>query len=409
MESEFDAIIVGAGPAGSTCAAFLAKKGTKVLLLDKAIFPRDKVCGDAISGKSMAAIRELGLEKTIESRPHGIVTGVTLSSPNGAIVKIPIPKVYGKKGQGYCVRRELFDNMLFETATKEKNVTAIQGFQVTDLIRKDDFVKGIKGIDLKTKEEKEFRANIVVGADGSHSVVATKLGVNKVDNNHYVTAIRAYYDGITGMDNTIEIHFVDEIIPGYFWIFPLEDGKANVGAGMLFSDLKKNGIKLPDTMFKLIKENKMFKERFANAKQIGPVNGWTLPLGSKHRKSAFNGAVLLGDAASLIDPFSGEGIGNATTSAKIASEVIAQALEELNFSQKFLAQYENTLRTALDTELATSHKMQRLGRHKFLLNLIIGKAAKKEKLREALSHSLVQEIPLKKIVTPLGLLKMILM
>lgn len=408
MENEFDAIVVGGGPAGSACAVFLARKGTKVLLVDKAVFPRDKVCGDAISGKSISVLRELGLEQEIEKRPHGKVNGVTLSSPNGSIVKIPIPKNYGRKGEGYCARREVFDNMLFETAIKEKNVSGIQGFLATDLIIEENFVKGIKGTELKTKELKEFRAKLVVGADGSHSIVASKLGVNVVDNNHYVTAIRAYYDDVKDLDGTIEIHFVEELIPGYFWIFPLEDGKANVGAGMLFSDLKKRDIKLPESMFKTIQQNKLFKERFQGAKLIDQVRGWTLPLGSKHRKMAFNGAVLLGDAASLIDPFTGEGIGNALVSAKLASKVITQALEELNYSEEFLKQYEKMLWEELDTELQTSYKMQRLGKYKFILNLVIGKAAKKPKLRETLSHTLVSEKPFKEIVTPLGLLKMLL-
>lgn len=409
MQDEFDVIIAGGGPAGSSCSTFLSKKGLKVLLLEKAVFPRDKVCGDAISGKSISVIRELGLEDQLEKNPHGKVSGVTISSPNGSILKIPIPKKSGKKGKGYCSKRKVFDNILFQNTLKQKNVTAIQNFSVTDLIMEDGYAKGVKGIDLKTNEQKEFKSKIVVGADGSHSIVATKLGVNKVDNNHYVTAIRAYYSGVTGMDGTIEIHFVDELLPGYFWIFPLEDGHANVGAGMLFSEMKKRNVKLTDSMFKAIKENKFFKERFKNAKLEEPVRGWTLPLGSKHRKSAFNGAVLLGDAASLIDPFTGEGIGNALVSAKLASETISQAINEFNYSEEFLFQYEKKLREELDTELKTSYKMQQLGKHKFLLNLLVGKAAKNEKLRETLSHTLVSDEPFKKIVTPLGLLKMILM
>ncbi|MBI2597908.1 MAG: dynein light chain Tctex-type family protein, partial [Candidatus Diapherotrites archaeon] len=102
------------------------------------------------------------------------------------------------------------------------------------------------------------------------------------------------------------------------------------------------------------------------------------------------------------------GIGNALVSAKLASKVITQALEELNYSEEFLKQYEKMLWEELDTELQTSYKMQRLGKYKFILNLVIGKAAKKPKLRETLSHTLVSEKPFKEIVTPLGLLKMLL-
>lgn len=409
MEEEFDVIVVGSGPAGSACATYLARANANVLLLDKSFFPRDKVCGDAISGKSISVIRELGLEKEVQKSPHGIVSGVTLSSPNGTVLKIPVPKQKDNSLEGFCSRRKVFDKLVFEVALNEKNVTVVQGFQVTDLIIEEEYVKGIKGIDLKSKEKKEFKAKIVVGADGAQSVVATKLGVNIVDNDHYVTAIRAYYSGIKDIDGSIEIHFVDELIPGYFWIFPLENGTANVGAGMIFSEMKKRKIKLTESMFKAIKENKLFKERFKDAKLLEPIKGWTLPLGSKHRKSAFNGAVLLGDAASLIDPFTGEGIGNALVSAKLASKVMIQALEEFNYSEPFLKQYEIKLREELDAELQTSYKMQRLGKHKFLLNLIMGKASKNKKLLDVLSHSLISDSPFKKMVTPIGLLKMLLM
>jgi flavin-dependent dehydrogenase len=206
-----------------------------------------------------------------------------------------------------------------KTQKKQKNVSVKENFQITDIIQENDYVTGIKGIDLNTKKEETIKTKIVVGADGAHSVIATKLGVNKVDQNHYVTAIRAYYENVKDLNGTIEIHFVDELIPGYFWIFPLENGKANVGAGILFSEIKKRDLKLTESMFKAIKENKMFKERFKNAKLLGQVKGWTLPLGSKKRKAAFNGALLVGDAASLIDPFTGEGVGKRANIRKTCS------------------------------------------------------------------------------------------
>ena len=207
----------------------------------------------------------------------------------------------------------------------------------------------------------------------------------------------------------IEIHFVEDLMPGYFWIFPLENGLANVGVGMLFKDLKKKKISLKNSMFKAIENNSLFKERFKNAKLEGEVKGWTLPLGSKHRKLTFNGCVLLGDAASLIDPFTGEGVGNAMTSGQIASEVIADAIKQNNFSTEFLAAYEQRLWAKLDPELKTSYRLQRMGSNKFLLNFVMGKAAKKEKIREVISHTLVEEVPLKNIVSHLGLLKLLFM
>lgn len=405
---DYDVIITGAGPAGSTCAMFLARKGVKVLLLDRATFPRDKTCGDAISGKSARVLKELGLDKDLEKKDHAKIYGVVLSSPNGSIVEIPIPKQSdGKVRYGYCARRMVYDNFLFENA--KKMVDTVEKFNVTDIITENDFVVGVKGTDLNTNEEKEYRAKMVVGADGAHSVIAKKLKVDEVDDSHYVSAIRAYYKGVEGMKGMIEIHFVEDLMPGYFWIFPLENGLANVGVGMLFKDMKKKKVSLKDSMFRAIENNSLFKERFKNAKIEGEVKGWTLPLGSKHRKLTFNGCLLLGDAASLIDPFTGEGVGNAMTSGQIASGVIETALKENNFSEQFLQDYEQKLWTKLDPELKTSYKLQRLGSSKFLLNFIMGKAAKKEKIREVISHTLVEEVPLKNIISTFGLLKLLFM
>src|SRR3989338_5542898 len=405
-QEKFDVIIVGCGPAGSSCAQFLARGGAKVLMIDKAKFPRDKTCGDAISGKSSSILRELDLEKEIESRPHAKIFGVTLSFPNGSIVEIPIAKRRGQQGYGYCCRRMVFDNLMFEAAKKSASV--VQQFQVTELIMEENKVVGVKGTDLANNKQKEFHAKVVVGADGALSIVAKKLGVDEVDPNHYVSATRVYYKNVKGVSDKIEIHFVEDIMPGYFWIFPLENGYANVGVGMLFSQIKKRSISLKDATFDIIKNNQRFKERFKDAQIAEDIRAWTLPLGSKHRKSAFAGAVLIGDAASLIDPFSGEGVGNALTSGKIAAETILEAIAANDFSEAFLQRYEDRLRDTLDKELQTSYKLQRLGTNRFLLNTIIGKAAKKEEVRNVIAHTLTEETPLKDLVSPISLLKMLL-
>jgi len=409
--NEFDVIVVGAGPSGSTCASFLAKNNVKVLLLDKAVFPRDKTCGDAISGKSLGILKELGWDKEIESLPHGSVSGVLFSSPNGTIVNIPFPKNPKKgkykrdDGKGYAIRREIYDNFLFQH-TKKLVHSYIEGFEVKGLIKENNSVVGVKGIDSKGIE-KEFKAKIVVGADGANSVVATNLGLNKIIPDHHITALRAYYKNIAGCQGVIEIHFIESMLPGYFWIFPLENGLANVGVGIITKDIRKNKLDLKQAMFDAIKEDPLFKERFKNAEMTSPVKGWTLPLGSFHRKLQGNGFVLVGDAASLIDPFSGEGVGNAMTSGKLASQTILKALEAKNYSSEILKEYEKNLWADLDGELKTSYMLQKIGRIRFLLNFVVGKAAKKKKVQEVISGMLANEEAKKKFVSPWFFLKLL--
>ncbi|MFH1895217.1 MAG: NAD(P)/FAD-dependent oxidoreductase [archaeon] len=412
MESnEFDVIVVGGGPAGSSCASFLAKNNVKVLLLDKAVFPRDKTCGDAIIGKSLGILKELGWDTGIESLKHGNVYGVTFSSPNGTLVDIPFPK-HAKEGKykreggkGYVVRREVYDNFLFQNAKKLAFKT-IEGFAVTDLIKENDAVVGVKGTG-SDKKEKEFRAKIVVGSDGATSTVATKLGLNEIDASHHITALRAYYKNVSGCKGTIEIHFINSMLPGYFWIFPLENNLANVGVGIITKDLRKNKTNLQKAMLDAIKEDPLFKERFKNSEMISQIKGWTLPLGSKKRKLAGNGFVLLGDAASLIDPFSGEGVGNAMTSGKLASKIIIKALQQKNYSASVLEEYEKNLWNEIGAEIRTSYLLQRLGRIRFLLNFILGKAAKKKEVQEVISGMLANEKAKKDFVSPLFYLKLL--
>ncbi len=405
----YDVVIVGGGPSGSSTAMFLKKNGVNnVLLIDKARFPRDKICGDAFSGKSVGIAKELGILKDFGKVPNEGVYGVIFSSPKGTIIDIPFPGSERKTQTkpGFVVKRINGDNVIFQNA--KKMVDTLEDFTVTDLILENDFVAGVKG---KTKDgkEAEIRAKIVVGADGTSSVVAQKVGQGILPPEHQVIATRGYYKGVTGMTGNIELHFVNEIMPGYFWIFPLDNGWANVGLGVLTSEKQKRKLDLKKTQEEIIANNALFKERFKDAKiDEQGIKIWTLPLASHHRKNHGNGWVLVGDAASLIDPFSGEGVGNALTSGKFAAKHIAEALKKGDVSEKSFDIYDKELWDTIGPEIKTSYNLQKLGTKKWLLNFVIDKAAKKPKVRAAISGMLANEEAKKETISPLGLLKLIL-
>lgn len=407
MENTYDVVVIGGGPGGATTAAYLSKLGHSVLLLDKQKFPRDKTCGDAISGKSRGVLRDLGITDIVEAQPHSKVFGIIFSAPDGTVVDIPIPQDKGVD-YGYCCRREVYDNLLFSYVKGLKNVTTMEEFEMTDVIKEGNRVVAIKGTDKKTGKEMTFNGKVFVGADGALSMFARKLGYPESDPHHICAGARGYYKGVKGLTTRIELHFVKEAIPGYFWIFPLEDGMANVGIGMLASDVAKHKYNLKDLMLKIISDNPMFKDRFSEAEMVGNIKGWTLPLGSNHKKPYGEGFVLVGDAASLIDPFSGEGIGNAMTSGKIASATIHKALLANDFSEKMLAEYDKNLYALLGYELNNSYKMQKRGKQEWLINLVLRKATKNKELRDYIGSSLIDQHARQGFGSPLFYLSILL-
>ena len=403
----YDVIIVGGGPAGSSCAAYLSKGGRTVLLLDRATFPRDKTCGDGISGRSVGILLELDLLKEIGKVEHEDMYGVTFSNPNGKVVPIGAPRDTSSPPPGFVCRREVLDNVLFQNAKKLASKT-IEGFFVTDLIQENGAVVGVKGR-LKDKEM-EFRAKIIVGADGAGGPVSKKLGPTNTDEMHQAAAIRCYYEGVEGMIDQIELHFIDGVLPGYFWIFPLPNKRANVGIGMLVADMKKTKSNLQKVMFELIEKHPVFKERFKNAKRSTEVKSWILPLASKtpNLKIYGNGYVLIGDAASLIDPFTGEGIGNALVSGKIAAQTIMKGFEKNDLSESVLAEYPKILWDKIGDEVMTNYKMQRLANHRFLMNLVVDKASRSQDIRGVISNALINPDGHKTIIGPMFILKALL-
>lgn len=402
--SLYDAIVVGGGPGGSTCAAYLGKAGRRVLLVEKEHFPRDKTCGDAISGKSMTVLRELGLDKAVEQADHGAVTGVLFSSPNGKAVRIPLKKNEGELDKSYTCRRLVYDNVLFSNAKKHAEV--LEGATATGAIVENGNVVGVR---VRTKDaEREIRAKMVIGADGVGSILNKFAGGHEVDPAHTCIAYRAYYSGITGMQDALEIHFVKSIMPGYFWIFPLENGIANVGVGMVMEDMKKKGTNLQKAMEEMLAANPLFKERFANAKMVSPMKAWSLPFGSKRRRGCANGLLLVGDAFGLVDPFSGEGIGNAMLTGKLAAKVANEALAAGDVSEEFLKKYENEVWAAVGAELDTSYKMQKAGKLEWLLDFVVSKAAKSDKARDAIAGTFKNEEAKVGYSSPLFYIKLLL-
>lgn len=399
--TQFDVIIVGAGPAGIIAAIQLAKQDLNICLLEKSTFPRDKICGDALSVDVLNQLEKIDLnfakrfELLIQKTPS---SGVKIVAPNQQFLDIPF-YYKGDKKFGYICKRMDFDNFLFQELKQFNNITVVENCKVKDIVINDNEV--IVSVDSKLKNQNtKFKSKIIIGADGAQSIVNKKTIQNKVNHKHYSAGLRVYYKNVTNFheENFIELHFFKDILPGYLWIFPLPNNEANVGIGMLSSYVSKKKVNLKKTLQRLIKKDPNLKERFKNAEALEKVKGFGLPLGAKKRKISDNRVLLLGDAAGLIDPFSGEGIGNAIRSGRVAAEQVKKCFKNNDFSQQININYDKEIYRLMQKEFQISRTLQNLCKYPRLFNMIIKKANKNEALREFLIETL-EDVEKKKLLT----------
>ena len=407
-----DVAIIGAGPAGAGTSLFLSRAGIRHTIFDAATFPRDKVCGDALSGKVVQTLKKLDpdLVDEMAARPQQFLGswGVSFVAPNGNRLDVPFRR--GDRGHtsapGYLARRLDFDAFLVEHLNPSTADIRF-GTRVKDI----EYVpEGVRITFQKNGREGRCLAQLVIGAEGIRSLVAKKFAGHKGDPKHYCSAIRAYYENVADMhpDNFIELYFFRDVLPGYLWVFPLPNGLANVGVGMLSANMKRKKKNLKEMLVEAIESEPLLKDRFKDARLVGEIAGWGLPLGSKRRNLSGERFLLTGDAASLIDPFSGEGIGNALVSAMIASELTAEAVHQRRFSAEFLSAYDRQIYERLWHELSLSHAMQKWGRIQWLFNMVVNKAVKSPTFRETIS-AMFEDIDLRsRFRSPLFYLKLIL-
>ena len=399
----YDAIIVGAGPAGSSAAIYCNKLGLNTLLLDKSIFPRDKICGDALSGKSVKILEELNLLQDLDKLDGAIVNRIIFGNPNHSECELHLNKSLNKRhiSHGFVIPRKIFDNYLFKKASDVSDVAS--GFNVDDLIYNKSQVVGVKG-KTSNGEQKKYFGNIVLGADGPYSIVSRKSGLYNADMNYTAVGLRCYYENVEDLTDQIELHYVNETIPGYFWIFPAGNKKANIGVGLLKSSAKKKKYNLQQIMQQVI-NSKNFKHRFKNSNALEKPKGWNLPFGNTKRENHGNGFLLLGDAAGLVDPFTGEGIGNAMESGKIAADIVLKAKKINNFSNQILSEYDKVLWEYLGSELKTSTLLLKLAHYRILLNFVIDRASRNKNIKNMISGMLADEVPKTELSNPMFYLK----
>lgn len=402
MDEVFDLIIVGAGPAGITLALNLAESGLKIAILEKDVFPRKKICGDALSGQVISILKRLPglvMDDFLVQLPKIPSHGICFTAPGGQHLSLPFNMHSGiteESAPGYICPREKFDHFLFQQLKKYPHIRTFEGKKVTAVTSNDAMVT------IQTGHE-SFSAKVVAGADGVHSIVRCLGHDQRVGKNHYCVGIRQYYENITGLHpgHFIELLFLKELLPGYLWIFPGPDGISNVGLGMLQSDVSRKKINLSLFFHHLLSTHFLLKSRFAQARPIGMAEAQRLPLGPPGLGMSGNRYLLLGDAAFLVDPFSGEGVGNAMASAEVAARILIKCFQRNNFSKACLMEYDHAIEKRMGNDLRISAIIQKLARYPALFNFVVNKANKNENIRE-LFQGMYTQLEIKRKLTKPG-------
>ena len=246
---------------------------------------------------------------------------------------------------------------------KETNTELLEGKRLKELEMNSDFVL------CKFSDGSICKAGIVIGADGANSVVKRYVERETNTNENSCAAVRAYVEGVSGLqEGTNEFYYLKNYLPGYLWIFPLKDGAANIGFGMEMKKTK--SVNLREMFLKIIQEEPIISSRFKNAKIVGEVKGFGLPMFSTKRKISAQRVLLCGDAASLIDPLMGHGIDKAFTSRYLAAKQIELCFKNNDFSMEYAALYDQSVYSAVGSELKRSKQLvQLINRSPFVINV----------------------------------------
>ena len=379
--NQFDVAVVGAGPAGSSTAITLARRGFQVALLDRAVFPRDKLCGDFLNPINWPVLDQLNVGPELLSLPHAKVTSFRISAEDGAEAQSQLP-VLGDRQFGLGLKRFHLDHLLLDRA-KRAGVSVNQGVKLQAITR----VSAGWRLDMhRGREQISIGAKLLVGADGRNSWVARHLGVDAAPRKRLAAVgFEVQLRNVPDLRGTVEIHQFDG---GYAGLVRVDDSTVNLGFSVRRSRLGK-AVSFKSLRDNCLRGNPALEKLLRSGEPIGDLrSAW--PVYFPARRSFGDGFLLVGDAARVTEPVTGEGIYLALRSGQLAGTTLARALGESDSSSSRLSVYERTCRTEFAARFRLNSVIRNFMYRPRLLSLALRSIGRRQRLMEWLVHAVCQ-------------------
>jgi geranylgeranyl reductase family protein len=374
----YDVAVIGAGPGGAAAAHWLARNGASVLLLDKADFPRDKTCGDGLSPRAWRALDELGLLTDLLRRGHR--TGcLHIAAPRGHAVTAAIPGRGARPSQALVVPRLALDDLVRRRALAS-GATFESPVRVTAIEQERD---GVRVCGERGGRAVAYGARLAVVATGAAQGLLEQLQLPT--SRPTMVAARAYYEGIDGLPDRLAFHFDGVPLPGYGWAFPLSPTAANVGAGVLMRRLipRRRPVTARAAFDRFVAHPRTAR-LLGGARRVGPVQGFPLRAAFDRSPTYGERMLLVGEAAGLVNPLSGEGIDYALESGQLAAAFIAERLADDDLSRAALAGYDRLLRARYQRLFVFCRRVTDLALNPVVLDPLVALARRRPDLKDLL-------------------------